>query len=843
MPKAKKSAGAKPNAKKAKTAVVAPATALAASPAATPAVGAGLDGEAVSEEEVYDPEEFEAAGLSVRAVGGGSRYTGAHALGASLQVLVSKTHRAVGPLAPYAEGQTEDDHIFSFATVAGHVLRFFPVSESVRALTFFGHTLSIGAIAEAFDVLEGSIPPARANSFSGMPYGKAIRGMAALVESGFEFTDRHMVEVEPLPPSTPAPVSRTWQQVNSLTIGQLIPRQNGTPLSDGRILADTTAGVGPIGRAADRGEGGAAFIMVEALLELEPQPIRRVSLNLTSQLLARIKLSVSPSCVDKPAANAGEWLGNIEFTGTVIGEGLVDGVLRRLDDALDNLSWLNKAIGDAEDKVGALRRLGAVMLLPPGLTADSLTTMDANMRDRFNAALSEPLTAGGTRAAFVADFVDKNIKAVAAHVRRSESSVADPGAAERTARAAHAFFQSPAWKISEGQVMKAETPVGKLRCALASKSHFVLHALAAKRTTFTGEIHAIAAEGHTFFGDLIQNLITTDTRGGVFPRMSHGIKILLHAEDLENLRVYKLDKVKFFRLCRSYADVAIPGAKSFKWEATIWRQPGAAVMFLPMIKRLFVGLGVDADVLNMFEHELYTYQEGALFGEISAGIIEAAWAGCLTDTTVRLQHYLSQQSNFEAVRPGPAQPEAAWRRIFLSAIEAGDQLVHLESSGALGAGVRAAAASASAAASAAMATSSANPGSGQGGKGGKGRGKGGNLSTGSGGLSPGGGGGGGGVKGSLAHLIEISRDKKLLRFKGTQVSYDMVRAAQDVAAKNSKFGAINLPNDVAFMAAFFAKGDRAARARFVPADCPSRFLEEPFPGFGYETYRTSAVFI
>ena len=96
----------------------------------------------------------------------------------------------------------------------------------------------------------------------------------------------------------------------------------------------------------------------------------------------------------------------------------------------------------------------------------------------------------------------------------------------------------------------------------------------------------------------------------------------------------------------------------------------------------------------------------------------------------------------------------------------------------------------------------------------------------------------------MVSSVQISSDKKLLRFKGqVMFSYDMVRAAQDVAAKNSKFGAINLPNDVAFMAAFFAKGDRAARARFVPADCPSRFLEEPFPGVGYETYRTSAVFI
>ncbi len=92
----------------------------------------------------------------------------------------------------------------------------------------------------------------------------------------------------------------------------------------------------------------------------------------------------------------------------------------------------------------------------------------------------------------------------------------------------------------------------------------------------------------------------------------------------------------------------------------------------------------------------------------------------------------------------------------------------------------------------------------------------------------------------LLDKVRISTDGNLIRIVDTV--YDAGKAAADINQTNTAFG-LDLKRDISFMPALFAFGDKELRKRFVPWNCPAKFLAPPFEGFSGGKYKTSQNFL
>ena len=86
----------------------------------------------------------------------------------------------------------------------------------------------------------------------------------------------------------------------------------------------------------------------------------------------------------------------------------------------------------------------------------------------------------------------------------------------------------------------------------------------------------------------------------------------------------------------------------------------------------------------------------------------------------------------------------------------------------------------------------------------------------------------------------IDSTKTLLRI-GKRDVFDAKMLVDHIRANKPQFDIV-LERDITKMAAWFATGEAAFRARFVDPGCEQRFLDPPFAGFNSAAYKSDKVF-
>ena len=328
----------------------------------------------------------------------------------------------------------------------------------------------------------------------------------------------------------------------------------------------------------------------------------------------------------------------------------------------------------------------------------------------------------------------------------------------------------------------------------------------------------------TIMSDLVQRIISTDLSGATFSRFSLGARMKITATDLENLRKYKLSAVNWPQIGQDYCVISTPSAGQYQFAATIGKQQNFLTLFFPAYKRIFRGLGIHPGVFDMLEGTMFDILELSLPGPAQSEIIDTVWAQFLRSTETELQHYIAQVSRFNVVQPGPAPDSAQFRATAATFLSAGEAVLHFSHSGGLGAATAAAAAALAVTTPAPVARPTVG---GKGGKGAKEKSTAETIET----------------PGAWVDKVEVSADSSLLRICGRDV-FDVKAAAADIAKNCPEFKNIFLPREAKYMAFMFTNGAEPKRARFVPPDCPKKFLvKKPFLAFSPSEYVSTRDFI
>ena len=792
-----------------------------------------------ADESVEEAEHGDAGALedpaaltrSVRPIGGGTGFSGVSQHVPQLKVMAKKTHPAIGPLRRYALGDDGEDLLFDYHTIAAFVMRFGSLSDESAKLRIFDRIISVEAIARTLDAITADAKPGPACNFTALSHTEGVKYLSAKMTSVVVFEEHDFDAVEPLPQGMPAALVKLWSQVSGLRYDQLTDR-NGTPLSDNRILCDLFGALGTYGRGIDKLEGSATHAMLLELLKGMANAVIVGSSSLANQLAYKVKLTIAPTPVDDFAANQEEFLSNLHLMAE-IQKGTTDAVLVRLPLALNHYRSLALALEGAADPVGATKMLAVALGSSVAITIDSLGAMDADLRDHYMDALTEALTEGVSRPAFVVGRVEQGRAAKAAHLKANpENALGNPGFAAVQQKEALKFFKDPEFVQLEAAVHALGDPVQKLRLVLRFGGNQILSAFATKRSAHSNVAFMIAAQGHTIAVEVFRTMVSTDSVGNIYPRFTNAPPVVFHPADVQNLRTLDDNKVDYFRICRNCWAAYIPGSKAVTWAKTIGRQQNFMFLCFPILQRLWLGRGLDGALIDMLYDELAALLEGTSPGDEQGAMVDAVLKEFYEAATSANQHFIGLKT-FDAPRPEIPSLGSSWRKTVKTILQAGDETLRQEHCGAWGA----------------VASPSASTLSKTSGKGGGGRGRGPDTVGDPMGVGVGGRGRGVGAsdrgEGPATRLggVEVNPAKKLLRLFKREV-YDVEAVANDIAVKNAAFGRIDITRDIGHMAAFFVTGPREKRARYVAANCPARFLMgAPFPGFVASEYRSSTNFL
>jgi hypothetical protein len=780
-----------------------------------------------------DDEDAEGAPTLVRAVGGGVGYTGAAQLGINLEVAIDENHLVARALKKFARRIEGGEVIVAVATMGSLLLRLFQIGDDVVHLRVLDSNLTLEALSNAAAAVQAATSKGSDIHVGDLTFDEIVRRlMARTASSSYVFTARDFVASEPFPAGADAAAVKIWSQAGHTTFGHLAPCRGGAASSsrDNRVLADAWGGFGPRGRAEDRMPSSTACVVLKELLGVFPSSMLSVATNLANQVTAQCRLTVGPTCVDELAADPETFLSNVALM-RLIERGAADAVAERLPLAMARLPNVALVLTGAEDPTGCTRRLIAAMGSPTGITADALVSLDVQLGSTFNDALTEP-PGELSRASFAITLILKRNQALKAIAKQTPSSAADPMAGARDAAEAAELLRSPTWRAMQADLGDEVNGAKRLQIVLLSGSHLILNALATGKSKLTSEEFLVAASGKTIMPDFFQLIVSTDSTGATFSRLGMGARMTISTADLENLRSYHWTKVKWLEIGHEYCIINTPGARQYQFAKTIGQQENFITLFFPVFKRIFRGFGLNPQIFDMLEEVMFEIIELSLPGSAMSGIIDTVWTQFLSTVESDMLHYLAQVSRFKVTPPGPSAKDATWRATAATFLSSGEAMLHFSHSGGLGAAAAAALAVAMPPPAArgpktkapVVATKLQTAGKGKG----KGAGKGSAETT-----EP---------QGARTDKIEINGDFTLLRIMGKDV-YDIQTAARDIEKNNTAFGPIVLRRDAKFMAGMFANGGRAKKARFVPSDCPERFLTQPYGSFVAAEYKSSKNFL